>query len=590
MIQNKMYEKLINFFNQKDYDKLIDEYSFLKEKKLVTAFVLNLVGLSYANQNKYQKAIDFISDAIDLDPNFPDPYNNIAIVYYSIKEYSLAKDNFLKCLELNNNHFQAAYGLANTYKMTQEFKLAIKYYNQSINLDRNFYPSWIQKIRTQSQICDWNQNEKDVEFLCKNLKDKSFDPYLSLFMINDSALQFKIAKLYVENKYKNNEYSFNLSRNINKKIKIGYFSSDFMNHATMHLMKKMFIKHNHDKFDIYCYSYGKKKDEVTEEIKKSITNFKDISNKSDDDLIVYLRDQKIDIAIDLKGFCSENKFFIFSRKIAPIQVSYLGYPGTTGANFIDYIIADNVLINEENRKFFSEKIIFMPDSYQVNDDGKKISNIKLSREDYGLPKDTFVFCCFNKIAKIHKTEFDTWLNILKKSAKSILWLLSENDIAINNLKKYAKKNGVDPNRIIFSSKQKLDVHLARHRLADLFLDTFTCNAHTTASDALWAELPIITKSGNTFASRVASSLLTSLGLDELITYNIKDYENLAINLSENKNKLNTINNKLKKNKLSMSLFNTLKFTRNIENAYSIIYDKYSKNERTADIKVDKVKI
>ena len=194
----------------------------------------------------------------------------------------------------------------------------------------------------------------------------------------------------------------------------------------------MFIKHNHDKFDIYCYSYGKKKDEVTEEIKKSITNFKDISNKSDDDLIGYLRDQKIDIAIDLKGFCSDNKFFIFSRKIAPIQVSYLGYPGTTGANFIDYIIADNILINEEYRKFFSEKIIFMPDSYQVNDDGKKISTIKLSREDYGLPKDKFVFCCFNKIAKIHKTEFDTWLNILKQSSKSILWLLSENNIAINN--------------------------------------------------------------------------------------------------------------------------------------------------------------
>ena len=584
-----MYEKLINSFSKKNYDNVIEEYNFLKEKKLVSAFVLNLVGLTYVNQRKFREAIGFMSDSIKLDPKFPDPYNNIAIIYHSIKEYSLAKDNFLKCLELNNNHFQAAYGLANTYKMMLEDKLAIHYYNKSISLNKNFYPSWIQKIRTQSQICNWNQNKKDIEFLCNNLNEKSFDPYLSLFMIDDPALQFKIAKLYVEKKYKNNDFSFNLSKNINKKIKIGYFSSDFMNHATMHLMKKMFTQHNYKKFDIYCYSYGTKKDQVTEEVKKSISNFQDISDKSDDELVLYLRDQKIDIAIDLKGFCSENKFFLFASKIAPIQVSYLGYPGTTGANFIDYIIADNILINEENRKYFSEKIIFMPDSYQVNDDEKIISTKKLLREDYGLPKDKFVFCCFNKTAKIHKKEFDTWLNILKQSSESVLWLLSDNNVAISNLKHYAEKNGVDPNKLIFSSKQKLDTHLARHKLADLFLDTFTCNAHTTASDALWAELPIITKLGNTFASRVTSSLLTSIGLDELITYNIKDYESLAVDISKNKNKINGIRNKLKRNKLSMPLFNTKEFTRNIENAYSVIYQKYLKGEKIEDIKLGKVK-
>ena len=402
-------------------------------------------------------------------------------------------------------------------------------------------------------------------------------------MIDDPALQFKIAKLYVEEKYKNNNHSFNLSKHINQKIKIGYFSSDFMNHATMHLMKKVFIQHNYNKFDIYFYSYGKKKDQVTDKFKKNISNFIDISNKSDDELVLYLRDQNIDIAIDLKGFCAENKFFLFSSKIAPIQVSYLGYPGTTGANFIDYIIADNILINEENRKFFSEKIIFMPDSYQANDNEKKISTKKLSREDYGLPKDKFVFCCFNKIAKINRKEFDTWLNILKQSSESVLWLLSENNVAISNLKNYAKKNGVDPNKIIFSSKQKLDIHLARHKLADLFLDTFTCNAHTTASDALWAELPIITKLGNTFASRVTSSLLTSIGLYELITYNINDYESLAINISKNKNKINGIKNKLKRNKVLKPLFNTEEFTRNIEKAYSSIYTRYVNSEVIEDI-------
>ena len=583
-MQNSIYQKIITAFKNKDYENIIAEYNSLKDKNLVSAFVLNLVGLTYANNNQYKDAIRFISQAINLDPNFPDPYNNIGIVYYSQEKFSLAKENFLKCLDLDKNHFQATYGLANTYKSIGEYELAIQYYEKSIILNKNFYPARIQKIRTQSQICKWDENINDFEFLCNNLINQSFDPYLSLFMVDDPKLQFKITKLYVEKKYAkiiSSSYIFDKIKS--KKIKIGYLSSDYRIHATMHLMKKMFVKHNQEKFEIYCYSYGKKKDRLTEEMNKNIKNFEDISGRSDQELISYLRKQKIDIAVDLKGFCSENKLFLFANRIAPIQVSFLGYPGTTGSKFIDYIIADKIVINNSNKNFFSEKVIFMPDSYQVNDDTRKISSKKITRKDYNLPDNNFVFCCFNKMGKIHKKEFNAWLSILQNTENSVLWLLSENNKAKSNLKKYADSKGIDPKRIIFCGKETLDLHLARHKLADLFLDTFIYNGHTTTSDSLWAGLPVITLCGNSFASRVAASLLKAIGLEKLITYNIEDYKNLAIELSKNKNKIEIIRKQLNENRIKKPLFDTSKFTRNIEKAYSSIYKRYINNEVAEDI-------
>ena len=583
-MQNPIYEKIITAFNKKNYENVIAEYNSLKDKNLVSAFVLNLVGITYANKNQHKDAIRFISQAINLDPNFPDPYNNIGIIYYSKEKFSLAKENFLKCLNIDKNHFQATYGLANTYRSINEYDLAIQYYEKSIILNKNFYPAWIQKIRTQSQICKWDENINDFEYLCANLNNHSFDPYLALFMVDDPKLQFKITKLYVEKKYENthsNSYIYHKTKS--KKIKIGYLSSDYRIHATMHLIKNMLVKHDQDKFEIYCYSYGKKKDRLTKQMNTNIKNFEDISEKSDQELINYLREQKIDIAVDLKGFCSENKFFLFANRIAPIQVSYLGYPGTTGSNFIDYIIADKVVINNSNKEFFSEKIIFMPDSYQVNDDTRKISPKKLSRKDYDLPDSNFVFCCFNKMGKIHKREFDTWLSILKNTENSVLWLLSENKIARGNLKKYAESNGLDPKRIIFCGKEKLDLHLARHKLADLFLDTFIYNGHTTTSDSLWAGLPVITMSGHSFPSRVAGSLLKAIGLEKLITYNIEDYKNLAIELSKNKNKIDKIRKQLNTNRFTKPLFSTNKFTRNIEKAYCEIYKRFVNNQIIEDI-------
>ena len=286
---------------------------------------------------------------------------------------------------------------------------------------------------------------------------------------------------------------------------------------------------------------------------------------------------QIDIAIDMKGFTQDARTAIFSYRAAPIQVNYLGYPGTMGCDYIDYIIADKVVIPEENKHYYTEKVVYLPDTYQVNDRTKKISDRIFLREDEGLPSDGFVFCCFNNSYKITPKMLDLWVRILKSVDKSVLWLLSDNETATKNLRDEVYVRGLDPGRLFFSQRIDMEDHLARHRLADLFLDTLPCNAHTTASDALWAGLPMLTCLGEGFASRVAASLLTAMHLPGLITETVEQYESLAIQLATHPEQLQDIKFKLKQNRLTTSLFDTERYTRNLESAFSRMVDRYQQN-------------
>ena len=330
---------------------------------------------------------------------------------------------------------------------------------------------------------------------------------------------------------------------------------------------------------------NRKDDEMRKRVSKACDKFLDVSLKSDVEIAKISRDLEIDIACDVMGFTKGNKFQIFAEKCAPIQVSYLAFAGTTGANFIDYVIADKTLVSKELQKHYSEKIISLPGTYQVNDSTKKISDKVFTREELGLPKNGFVFCCFNNNYKILPSVFDIWMRLLKKIKGSVLWLLVENLTAKENLKKEAVKRNVDENRIIFAKIMPLADHLARHRCADLFIDTFPYTAHTTCSDALWAGLPVITRVGNSFPSRVSASLLTAIDLPELITHTEKEFEDLAVEFANNKSKLDEIKIKLEKNKISKSLFNTKLYTKNIESSYKIIYDRYLKNLPAENIEI-----
>jgi predicted O-linked N-acetylglucosamine transferase (SPINDLY family) len=306
-------------------------------------------------------------------------------------------------------------------------------------------------------------------------------------------------------------------------------------------------------------------------ISKSFTKFIDVSNMSDHEVALLSRSMEIDIAVDLKGYTKDNRAGIFALRCAPIQVSYLGYPGSTGANYIDYIIADETVIPEKMQIYYTEKIIYLPHCYQVNDSKRTISSRLYSKKDFGLPDNEFIFCCFNNSFKILPATFNIWMNILKTVEKSVLWLIDDNPTSTNNLKKEALYRGISDSRLIFSKRINLDDHLARHKLADLFLDTLPYNAHTTSSDALWAGLPVLTCMGNSFASRVAGSLLNALELPELITNTFHEYEQTAIELASNSEKLKSIKVRLNTNRLTTPLFDTTLFVKYFESAFLEIY-------------------
>jgi predicted O-linked N-acetylglucosamine transferase (SPINDLY family) len=283
----------------------------------------------------------------------------------------------------------------------------------------------------------------------------------------------------------------------------------------------------------------------------------------------------IDIAIDLAGHTHDCRTGIFSYRAAPIQVSYLGYPATMGADYIDYIIADDVVIEEKNRIHYMEKIAYMPHSYIAGDREREISKRIFTRLELGLPESGFIFCCFNAVYKINPSVFDVWTEILQRVSGSVLWLSPTSGTAVENLRKEAASRGLDPQRLIFSSRIDSPAeHLARLRLADLFLDTWPFNAHSTAVDSLWAGVPLITCMGETFASRVAASLLNAIGLPELITTTRNDYEELAIELATNPSKRRGIKDKLEKNRLTTPLFDTALFAKHIETGYTKMYERY----------------
>ena len=288
---------------------------------------------------------------------------------------------------------------------------------------------------------------------------------------------------------------------------------------------------------------------------------------SEEEAVYLVRKDGIDIAVDLKGFTKNTRLSIFSLRVAPIQISYLGYPGTIGSSCIDYIIADKIVIPEIYKKFYSEKVVYMPDCYQCNDSLRAVSKKIFKKSDLGLNDDNFIFACFNANNKISSEEFDIWMNILKRIDNSILWLYKSNDYSEINLKKESENRGVESSRIIFADRVPNDLHLSRIKCADLFLDTFNYNAHTTASDALWANIPIITRQGKSFSARVCSSLLKSLELDELIVKNNTEYEEKALFIAKNKNYLKKLKFRLNQNKLKSSLFDSEKFTRNLEKLY-----------------------
>ena len=521
------------------------------------------LGLILRSLGKLNEAELATRKAIELKPNYALAHSNLGLILRDLDKLNEAELATRKAIELKPDLAIAYSNLGSILKDNGKYDQAVKFYEQGLKLDLKSASSKFGLITSKGYICQWNEQKMQNMWLTElGTKESSVNPW-DLFSLEDNPSKHLIRSRRFHKEFFNKEAQ-KITYLSNKKIHIGYFSADFREHPTMFLITSILKLHDKSKFKIFLYSFTPKEDEFTNIAKNSGCIFRDIKDLNDIEASSLARDDKLDIAIDLMGYTRHNRMSIFSYRVAPIQINYLGFPGSVGADNIDYILADKIIIPKESKKFYSEKIIYMPNCYQCNDNRKYISKETLSRKDLNLPEEGFIFTCFNNNYKITPKEFNIWMRLLKEVKESVLWLYGSNKWSISNLKKETLKRNIDPQRLIFANRMPLRRHLARYSFGDLALDTFNCNGHTTTSDALWAGLPVLTKIGESFAARVSASLLTFTGLSELITYNEKEYEEKALNIANNPIEIKRLKSNLANSRETSSLYNSELFTRDLE--------------------------
>jgi len=532
--------------------------------------ILNNLGITLEELDRKEDAIIHFEKAIEIYPSDPATYYNLGITLRgSNNDYAIK--NFEKAIQINPKNGEFYSQLGGLHFQAKHHNKALLNLDKaySINPDIDFLIG--NRLYTRMQLALWDDFQEQVNILSNkiNNNDNAITPFSLMALIDDPQTQYNATKKYANFNFPQNVTSLPIKPYLNhKKIRIGYFSADFHNHPTMHLMAELFELHDKEKFEIIAFSFGpNQKDQWRERVLQSFDEFIDVRMKSDSEISSLSREMEIDIAVNLGGYTQDSRTGVFANLAAPIQVNFLGFPGTMGADYIDYIIADHIVIPTENESYFSEKIVYMPETYQINMSKRDVSNKPLSRSDLGLPEASFIFSCFNNIHKITPPTFECWMRILKSVDGSVLWLYANNQNVITNILNSASRLGVDKSRIIFAQHVPVEEHLNRIGMADLFLDTLPYNAHTTASEALRMGVPVITLIGNSFASRVAASIVTAVDMPELITQTQDEYESLAIELAKNQQKFNNIKQKLIENLSTCSLLNSQSFTKNLELAY-----------------------
>ena len=535
------------------------------------------MGNALQEQGKLEEAIAAYNKSLSIQPDNAEAYSNMGATLQEQGKLKYSIEAFSNALTLQPDNAEAYNNMGMSLIYQGKLEEAIAAFNKALAIQPDYEAARGQKLHQLAHICDWDAIGKDSTLIPSLGTSEKFVPPFVMLSLEDAPDSHRIrSEVYAKAMYPQRPLPLPaLPSKKPKRIRIGYFSADFHNHATMYLMAKVFAAHDRQKFEVYAYSYGPDaNDQMRQVLIKSVDVFEDVREMGFKDTALRSRQDKIDIAVDLKGHTQDQRLGIFAYRPAPTQISYLGYPGTIGAEFIDYIVADPVVVPSNRRSAYSEEIIYLPHTYQPNDDKRVISQKVTMKADMGLPEDGFVFCCFNSNYKISPAEFDIWMRLLGKVNGSVLWLLKSNRWAEQNLQREAEKRGIQANRLVFAEKLPHDQHLGRQKHADLFIDTFNVNAHTTASDALWAGLPIVTKLGQGFAARVAGSLLTAVGLTELITENEQDYEALILELATNPVKLANVREKLAVNRLSQPLFDTQQYTKHLEDAYQQAYQNY----------------
>lgn len=546
-----MKKNLVRLYDQRQFDILLVELRAVLREYPSNALAWNLAGEAFRQRGRVNEAITAFQQVIKLTPDYYGAYNNLGIIF-------------------------AQQGALDG---------AAWYFDRAVALNPDVMFPLFQGFYHKRSMCDWSDAEAVPLMIDRLVASKqAVPPWALLFAEDDPANQRLHSKVYGKSLSINRPAS-RPKRKVGDKIRIGYFSADIHSHATAYLIAGLLRHHDRNKFEVFIYSYGHTKDEWTQKISDSADRFVDGSKMSDPELTAMARKDKLDIAIDLKGYTKHARLGMFREGIAPVQITYLGYPGTLASPCFDYAIVDEVVVPQREREHYTENLIFMPHSYQCTDNERPVSEKKTSRADWGLPAQSTVFCCFNHSAKICPEVFGIWMNVLRNVEGSVLWLLASNKWAKENLRREAEQRGINPDRIVFAPKIPQDEHLARLRHADLFLDTFAYNAHTTASDALYMGLPIVTKAGRQFAARVGASLLKAVGLPELVTETVAEYEALAVALASDKQRHSDIRAELIRTRMQSPLFDTTRFTRHFESGLTQAFQKQVAGDKLADITV-----
>ena len=518
---------------------------------------------------------------INKDPSNSKAFNSLGNVLKELDKYDQAIASYEKAIKINANYLEAINNKANVFETQKKFKETLNLLDKIYKKNPNFLGLLQRIITSKMSIFEWDDYDELRQNIEKKLSNNEIilDPLIMYYLFDDLKMQSKNTKNYINNQFKNYEKIIYSKKKIeNRKIKIGYFSGDFHNHPVMHIMSDIFKNHDKKKFEIYAFSLGPDKNNNVwrKAVLSYFKKFYQIYDMSDDEIINLAKNNQLDIAVDLSGLTKYSRNTLFYNRIAPIQINYLGYPGTSGLKSMDYIFADKKVIKKNENKYFTERVYHLPKCYIPSaNDISRISSIKiLSRSDFGLPENKIIFCAFHNPLKINPEIFNVWMNILKKTENSAIWIKVNDDIAKTNLKKEAKKRGISSDKIIFTKGiENINDHFKRLELADIFLDAYPYNSHSTVYDYLRANLPMIIMEGRSFPSRVASSIYSSIGLSELVATNYLDYEDIAINLANDKSKLLKIKKKINSQVNKHYLFNIKEFTLNLENIYYKILKK-----------------
>jgi len=535
-------------------------------------------GVALAGLRRFAMALESCDRALALHPDYAEAAYNRGIVLAELGRFGEAMDSYDRALALKPDYAEAHYNRRGVLRGQKRYDEALASGERALRLNASLPDLVGCCLSDKMHCCNWDDLGSAYTNVIAAIDrgERAADPFSILPIPSTPAQQQRCARTYFRGRFPvSTDPLWRGERYLHDRIRIGYFSADFHDHATAHLMAELFERHDRSRFEVIAFSFGPAAtDAWRARLEKGFDRFLDVWQNSDCEIAALARELEIDIAVDLKGYTRRARTGVFALRPAPVQVSYLGYPGTMGAPVIDYLIADPTLIPPEHQQYYDEKIAYLPHSYQANDSTKQISESTLGRADHGLPEDAFVFCCFNNNNKITPDVFDVWMRLLHEVKKSVFWLFAGNATAIRNLWVEAERRGIARDRLVFAPRMALADHLARHRAADLFLDTFHFNAHTTASDALWAGLPVLTCLGQAFAGRVAASLLTAIDIPELIARSHDEYESLALNLATHPEHLAAIRQKLAENRSARPLFDTPRFTRHIEQAYLKMYERH----------------